>query len=46
MPSNSRDLDQYADHLQRLNIKLEKVRLQLEMIRQMLADAKEFKGPT
>ena len=45
MPSTSRDLEQYADHLQRIAIKLEKQLLKLEVIRARLADYNEFTKP-
>ena len=43
MHSISRDLEQHADHLQRIAIKSEKLRIQLETIRQKLADANEWR---
>lgn len=45
MHSNTKDLEQYADHLQRIAIKLEKQLLKLEVIRARLADYNEFTNP-
>ena len=42
MHSTSRDLEQYADHLQRIAIKLEKQLFKLEVIRAKLADKNEY----
>ena len=45
MDSDIRDLEQYADHLQRIAIKLEKQLHKLEVIRARLADYQEFTNP-
>ena len=45
MRSTSKDLEQHADHLQRIAIKLDQERSKLEVIRARLADYNEFTKP-
>lgn len=46
MPSNFKDLEQYADHLQRIAIKLDKAHKHMETARAMFADLQDIQRQT